>query len=44
MPLRAAKQTCRQGLEQLRRYSPALAHERVQCNAAGQVVLKVKTP
>jgi hypothetical protein len=23
---------------------PALANERVQCNAAGQVVLKLKTP
>ena len=36
----------RQGLEQLCRYitRPALANERVQCNAAGQVVLKLKTP
>ena len=35
----------RQGLEQLRRYitRPALANERVQINAAGQVVLKLKT-
>ena len=33
-------------LEQLCRYitRPALANERVQCNAAGQVVLKLKTP
>ncbi len=36
----------RQALEQLCRYitSPALANERVQTNAAGQVVLKLKTP
>ncbi len=36
----------RQRLEQLCRYitRPALANERVQCNAAGQVVLKLKTP
>ena len=36
----------RQTLEQLCRYitRPALANERVQCNAAGQVVLKLKTP
>ena len=36
----------RQVLEQLRRYTtrPALANERVQTNAAGQVVLKLKTP
>ena len=36
----------RQGLEQLCRYitRPALANERVQCNAAGRVVLKLKTP
>ena len=36
----------RKVLEQLCRYitSPALADERVQCNAAGQVVLKLKTP
>ena len=35
----------RQALEQLCRYitRPALANERVQCNAAGQVVLKLKT-
>ena len=35
-----------QGLEQLCRYitRPALANERVQTNAAGQVVLKLKTP
>ena len=34
----------RQALEQLSRYitRPALANERVQCNAAGQVVLKLK--
>ena len=33
-------------LEPLCRYitRPALANERVQCNAAGQVVLKLKTP
>ena len=32
-------------LEQLCRYitRPALANERVQCNAAGQVVLKLKS-
>ena len=36
----------RQALEQLCRYitGPALANERVQTNAAGQVVLKLKTP
>jgi hypothetical protein len=36
----------RQSLEQLCRYitCPALANERVQNNAAGQVVLKLKTP
>ena len=36
----------RQGLEQLCRYitRPALANERVQTNAAGQVVVKLKTP
>jgi len=36
----------RQRLEQLCRYitRPALANERVQINAAGQVVLKLKTP
>ena len=36
----------RQALEQLCRYitRPALANERVQTNAAGQVVLKLKTP
>ena len=36
----------RQRLEQLCRYTtpPALANERVQCNAAGQVVLRLKTP
>ena len=36
----------RQALEQLCRYitHPALANERVQTNAAGQVVLKLKTP
>jgi hypothetical protein len=36
----------RRALEQLCRYitRPALANERVQCNAAGQVVLKLKTP
>ena len=35
----------RQALEQLCRYiaRPALANERVQTNAAGQVVLKLKT-
>jgi hypothetical protein len=35
----------RKSLEQLCRYitRPALANERVQCNAAGQVVLKLKT-
>ena len=42
----AAAPTCRQALEQLWRYitRPALANERVQTNAAGQVVLKLKTP
>jgi len=36
----------RQALEQLCRYitHPALANERVQLNAAGQVMLKLKTP
>ena len=36
----------RQALEQLCRYitRPALANERVQTNAAGRVVLKLKTP
>ena len=36
----------RQALEQLCRYitGPALANERVQTNAARQVVLKLKTP
>ena len=36
----------RQSLEQLCRYitRPALANQRVQTNAAGQVVLKLKTP
>ncbi len=36
----------RNRLERLRRTitRPALANERVQCNAAGQVVLKLKTP
>ncbi|MBS0445725.1 MAG: transposase [Proteobacteria bacterium] len=36
----------RQGLERLCRYitRPALAYERVQCDAAGRVVLKLKTP
>ena len=36
----------RQALEQLCRYitRPALANERAQTNAAGQVVLKLKTP
>jgi Putative transposase len=36
----------RKSLEQLCRYitRPALANERVQCNAAGQVVLKLETP
>jgi Putative transposase len=36
----------RQAPEQLCRYitRPALVNERVQCNAAGQVVLKLKTP
>jgi len=36
----------RQALQQLCRYitRPALANERVQCNAAAQVVLKLKTP
>ena len=36
----------RQALEQLCRYitRPALANERVQCRAAGQVVLRLKTP
>lgn len=35
----------RQALEQLCRYitRPALANDRVQCNAAGQVVLKLNT-
>jgi hypothetical protein len=36
----------RQALEKLCRYITrrALANERVQCNAAGQLVLKLKTP
>lgn len=36
----------RKGLEQLCRYitRPALANEWVQCNAAGQVMLRLKTP
>lgn len=36
----------RQALEQLRRHitRPALANDRLQTNAAGQVVLKLKTP
>jgi hypothetical protein len=36
----------RQALERLCRYitRPALANERLQCNATGQVVLKLKTP
>jgi hypothetical protein len=36
----------RQGLERLCRYisRPALAYERVQCDAAGRVALKLKTP
>ena len=36
----------RHALEQLCRYitRPALANERVQCNTAGQVALKLKTP
>jgi hypothetical protein len=36
----------RRALEQLCRYitRPALPNERVQCNAGGQVVLKLKTP
>ena len=36
----------RRRLEQLCRYltRPALANERVQCNGAGQVVLRLKTP
>ena len=36
----------REALEQLCRYitRPALANERVQTNAAGQVVLRLKTP
>ena len=36
----------RQALEQLCRYitRPAVANERVQTNAAGQVVLRLKTP
>jgi len=36
----------RKRLEQLCRYitRPALSDERVQCNAAGQVELKLKTP
>jgi hypothetical protein len=35
----------RRSLEQLCRYitRPALANKRMQCNAAGQVVLKLKT-
>lgn len=47
--LHAAVRYCadeRRALGQLCRYitRPALANERVQCNAAGQVVLKLKTP
>jgi len=36
----------RRALEQLCHYvtRPALTNERVQCNSAGQVVLKLKTP
>ena len=36
----------RKGLERLCRYitRPALAYDKVQCNAAGRVVLKLKTP
>ena len=36
----------RQGLERLCRYitRPELAYDRVQCTAAGRVVLKLKTP
>ena len=36
----------RNALEQLRRHItyPALSHEKVQPNAAGRVVLKLKTP
>ena len=47
---RCAAELCgaedRQALEQLCRYitRPAVANERVQTNAAGQVVLKLKTP
>jgi hypothetical protein len=43
--VRCAAET-RQALEQLCRYitRPALANERVQTNAGGQVVLKLKTP
>ena len=42
----AAAPTSASGWEQLCRYitRPALANERVQCNSAGQVVLKLKTP
>jgi hypothetical protein len=41
-----AQPHARKRLEQLCRYitRPALSDERVQCNAAGQVVLKLKTP
>ena len=46
-PAASAVLVCRewQALEQLCRYitRPALANERVQTNAAGQVVLKLKT-
>ena len=49
LTLHAAVRCCAddsQALEQLCRYitRPALANERVQTNAAGQVVLKLKTP
>jgi len=46
MGLLRAKTIDRQALEQLCRYitRPALANERVQTNAAGQVVLKLKNP
>ncbi len=44
LPCAAATTTAK--LEQLCRYitRPALANERVRTNAAGQVVLKLKTP
>lgn len=46
MGLLRAKTIDRQALEQLCRYitRPPLAKERVQTNAAGQVVLKLKNP